>query len=252
MIENEVIVRLEEIVERLISVQETKLKRESEKRNIQVFSKEVSLDKLQRLERFFNNLAKAKEARKLLLSAKATLPSTSGTETLLKYLDAAKIVHESICDLSASDTEKVFCGVDIQPALNYALLKAMCYPHLYVGAYKVYNFINEEAPAHAWTYGDFQRSGTKNFELVISETDFANLLSNGYSEITESHICGIRLAYKKELVYSILSSERRAKEEKLREVIGHKVYNSTYKDCIGILYPGSLYNSIYQIYVPVK
>lgn len=255
MIENEVIVQLEEMVERLISVQEDKLNGECEKRRMQVFSKENSLDKLQRLEPFFNNLSKAKEARKLLRSAKAHHLSTSGTDTdtLLKYLDAAKIVYEAVRGLSASDTERVFCGVEIPPSLNYALLKAMCYPDLYVGAYRVYNFINTEAPARSWTYDDYHHRGSKNFELVTSETDFARLLSNGYSEITGSHICGIRIAYKKECVCIILSDERATKEEQLKKAIGHIVYKSTYKNCMGILYPeSSFFNSTYQIYVPIK
>ncbi len=242
MIENEVIVRLESMVERLNRVLEQNLFDQFTWLPTRRTNKKAGIEKLLKIEPVLHNLSLARTAKECLNPATASVES---------YLRAATIVYDITSDLSVDDSYRVFCGVTVQPELNTALENAMesssCQPE----AEMLYNLINVQSPNWSWGYID--RSDhvcSRTFELVTSEQKFLDLLQDGYEDITgEAEGC-IKIAYKKECVRITLSAEKEAKEKAFIEYVGQNTYERFYTSCVEVLYPTTIYNSTYKIYVP--
>lgn len=250
MLEHYVIVRLQSIVNRLNNVLEQNLFSEYKKQGIRTTSQKKAINKLLTLAPLISALSQARAAKEYLANAKK---HEHASYRLKQYLHAATIVYHIVCELGACDSTRVFCGVQISRDLNAVLKQAIENNPLWEGARKVYQFINHYSPVYSWGYMDYtDNNGNKTFELVKSENAFIELLNGNYTEITASDLGGIRIAYRRELVRVVLPHEKTAHENEFKKVIGSETYDKYYKTCTEILYPSTLYEATYKIYVPMK
>lgn len=249
MIESYVITRLESMVERLNSVLEQNLFSEYKKDPVRISNRGKAIYQLLKLEPILRKLTQARTARSLILSA-GNHPNSKSS--MREYLHAAAIVYTVLCDFS--DSQRVYCGVDVDVALNKSLKKAMNNTTLHKEAEEVYNFINFKAPVYSWSYDDHtDNNGYKIFELVKSEQEFTELIEDDeYTEITGSGMTGIRIAFKRGHPRIILPLEKKAKEEELRKAVGNDFYAQYGNKAAEIMYPSTCYSCYYKIYVPTN